>query len=92
MNINVYDLTFFADLDENQLNNKFQLRVEMVPCHISVSTAEKIFFIGESIQLFERDRELDARGGVLKDKEAEFYSQLAELSESLEFKVADFER
>ena len=34
----------------------------------------------------------DARGGVLKDKEAEFYNQLAELSESLEFRVADFER
>ena len=29
---------------------------------------------------------------VLKDQEAEFYNQLAELSESLEFKVADFER
>ena len=51
---------------ENPLNNKFQLRVEMIPCHISVSTAEKIYFIGESIQLFERDRDLDARGGVLK--------------------------
>ena len=77
---------------ENPLNNKFQLRVEMIPCHISVATAEKIYFIGESIQLFERDRDLDARGGVLKDQEAEFYNQLAELSESLEFKVADFER
>ena len=42
--------------------------------------------------IFQRDRDLDARGGVLKDKEAEFYNQLAELSESLEFKVADFER
>ena len=75
------------DSSENPLNNKFQLRVEMIPCHISVATAEKIYFIGESIQLFERDRDLDARGGVLKDKEAEFYNQLAELSESLEFKV-----
>ena len=28
----------------------------------------------------------------MKDQEAEFYNQLAELSESLEFKVADFER
>ena len=64
----------------------------MIPCHISVSTAEKIFFIGESIQLFERDRDLEDRGGVLKDKEAEFYNQLSELSDSLEFRVADFER
>ncbi len=81
-----------AESPETQLKNKFQLRAEMIPCHISVSTAEKIFFIGESIQLFERDRELDSRGGVLKEKEAEFYNQLAELSESLEFKIADFER
>ena len=46
---------------ENPLNNKFQLRVEMIPCHISVSTAEKIYFIGESIQLFERDRDLGTK-------------------------------
>lgn len=77
---------------EKEITKKFQLRVDMIPCHISVSTAEKIFFIGQSIQLFERDRDLDTRGGVLKDKEAEFYNQLAELSESLEFRVADFER
>ena len=44
---------------------------------------------GDKNQIF---RTLDARGGVLKDQEAEFYNQLAELSESLEFKVADFER
>ena len=80
------------DQVDKQLASKFQLRIDMIPCHISVSTAEKIFFIGESIQLFERDRNMDARGGVLKDKEAEFYNQLAELSESLEFRVADFER
>ena len=106
-----------GDLVDKQLASKFQLKMDMIPCHVSVSTAEKIFFIGESIQLFERDRNIgtnyeiylkklklfytifsiyftfiDARGGVLKDKEAEFYNQLAELSESLEFRVADFER
>lgn len=78
---------------EDGLQTNFILRVEMIPCHISVSTAEKIFFIGESIQLFERDRNSASNlNGVLKDKEAEFYNQLAELSESLEFKIADFER
>ena len=81
-----------SEEEVSELVNKFQLRVEMIPCHISVSTAEKIFFIGESIQLFERDRDLEDRGGVLKDQEAEFYNQLAELSDSLEFRVADFER
>ena len=51
------------DQTDKQLASKFQLRIEMIPCHISISTAEKIFFIGESIQLFERDRNMDARGG-----------------------------
>ena len=51
------------DQIDKQLASKFQLRIEMIPCHISISTAEKIFFIGESIQLFERDRNMDARGG-----------------------------
>ncbi len=71
---------------------KFKLRVEMLPCHISIPTAEKIFFIGESIQLFERDRGMDSRGAVLMEKEQEFYGELAKLADSSEFKVADFER
>jgi hypothetical protein len=52
------------------------LKVELLPCHISVAVAEKIFFIGESIQLFERERRLESHGAVLKDKETEIYSQL----------------
>jgi hypothetical protein len=39
--------------DDEDLDNsgqpatvKFKLRVDMIPCHISVSTAEKILFIG----------------------------------------------
>ena len=51
----------------------FQLRLEMVPQHISHSLAEKIFFIGESIQLFESDRRVEVQGAVLRDREAEFY-------------------
>ena len=47
-----------ADLVDKQLASKFQLKMDMIPCHVSVSTAEKIFFIGESIQLFERDRNI----------------------------------
>lgn len=45
----------------------------MVPQHISHSLAEKIFFIGESIQLFESDRRVEVQGAVLRDREAEFY-------------------
>ena len=70
-----------GDLDDQTLpepdrKNRFSLKIELLPCHISVAVAEKIFFIGESIQLFERERRLESHGAVLKDKEAEFYSQL----------------
>ena len=84
-------VSFSHGRNSERIKRKFETQ-NPIHSHISVSTAEKIYFIGESIQLFERDRDLDARGGVLKDQEAEFYNQLAELSESLEFKVADFER
>ena len=33
----------------------------------------KIFFIGESIQLFESDRRVEVQGAVLRDKEVDFY-------------------
>ena len=55
---------------------KFVLKTELLPCHISVAVAEKIFFVGESIQLFERDRKLESHGAVLKDQESDFYSKL----------------
>ena len=56
------------------------LKIELLPCHISVAVAEKIFFIGESIQLFEHERRLESQGAVLKDKETEFYTQLVSSS------------
>ncbi|XP_023339634.1 gamma-tubulin complex component 4 isoform X2 [Eurytemora carolleeae] len=68
----------------------FQLRLEMVPQHISHSLAEKIFFIGESIQLFESDRRVEVQGAVLRDREAEFYQELARLRDKTVFEVADF--
>lgn len=57
---------------------KYCLRTAMVPCHISVPLADRIFFIGESIQLFEYDRKTEENGnsGVLTEKEVDFYSKL----------------
>ena len=43
-----------------------ELRLELVPHHLSHSLAHKIFFIGESIQLFESDRRVEVQGAVLK--------------------------
>ena len=60
---------------------KFQLRVDRIPSHISVAIAEKIFFIGESIQLFENetgDKSAPAlyRRDVLEDQEDHLYAKL----------------
>ena len=45
-------------------SRRYRLDMEQVPGHISPALAEKIFFIGESIQLFESDRRVQV-GGVL---------------------------
>ena len=50
----------------------------MVPGHISVKLAEKIFFIGESIQLFEKDRRIEVQGTVLRERETEIYQKLVQ--------------
>ena len=55
---------------------KYRLRAERVPGHISVSLAEKIFFIGESIQLFESDKRIEVQGEVLRERETDLYQQL----------------
>jgi len=68
----------------------FKLRLELVPHHLSHSLAHKIFFIGESIQLFESDRRVEVQGAVLKDREAEFYHELSRLRDKEVFEVGEF--
>merc|ERR1712142_801381 len=63
-----------------------------VPSHISHRLAEKIYFIGESIQLFESDRRVDVQGAVLREREAEFYQDLSKLRDKEEFVVTEFSR
>ena len=63
---------------------RYRLRAERVPGHISVALAEKIFFIGESIQLFESDKRIEVHGEVLREREADLYQQL--VSRSVEFR------
>ena len=55
---------------------RYRIRADRVPGHISVSLAEKIFFIGESIQLFEADKRIEVQGEVLRERETELYQQL----------------
>ena len=44
----------------------YKLDYDMVPTHVSHKLAEKIFFIGESIQLFESDKRVDVQVCDLK--------------------------
>ena len=71
-------------------SKSFKLRLELVPHHISHSLANKIFFIGESIQLFESDRRVEVQGAVLRDREAEFYQELSRLRDNEVFEVGEF--
>jgi hypothetical protein len=37
-------------------NEQFSIRGELLPCYIPVRVAEKILFVGESVQLFLSER------------------------------------
>jgi len=73
-------------------SRRYRLDMEQVPGHISPALAEKIFFIGESIQLFESDRRVQVQGDVLESRELEFYRELARLRDSTSFSVTEFAR
>ena len=70
----------------------YRLEHKMVPSHISHQLAEKIFFIGESIQLFESDKRAEVQGDVLRQREAEMYQALAQLRDQEEFEVGEFSK
>jgi len=75
--------------------HRWRLRADRIPSHISYPVAEKIFFIGESIQLFDSggaDNADSSQKDVLRDDELQLYNQLSELRDRMEFRVADFER
>lgn len=69
---------------------RYRLKAEMVPGHVSLKLAEKIFFIGESIQLFETDRKLEVQGSVLRERETEVYEKLVKLEKHCVVRI-DFE-
>jgi len=52
--------------EENMLApslQQFSLRVEMLPSYIPVRVAEKILFVGESVQMFENHNHSPSRAG-----------------------------
>ena len=73
-------------------SGQYRLDYDMVPGHISHKLAEKIFFIGESIQMFESDKRVDVQGEVLRQREAELYRDLARLRDQDELVITEFGR
>ncbi|XP_078678204.1 gamma-tubulin complex component 4-like [Branchiostoma floridae x Branchiostoma belcheri] len=80
--------------EERKTYVQFALRPEMLPSYIPVRLAEKILFVGESIQMFEHDKDRPAMkrtGSILKNSEDQFAEELHQLSKASLFNLAAFE-
>ncbi|XP_078388453.1 gamma-tubulin complex component 4 isoform X2 [Cetorhinus maximus] len=81
--------------EENMLATslkQFSLRAEMLPSYIPVRVAEKILFVGESVQMFENQNVNHTRAGsILKNQEDTFAAELHTLKQQPLFNLVDFE-
>ncbi|CAJ1050058.1 gamma-tubulin complex component 4 [Xyrichtys novacula] len=81
--------------EENMLApslQQFSLRSEMLPSYIPVRVAEKILFVGESVQMFENHNHSPSRAAsILKHQEDTFASELHRLKQQPQFSLVDFE-
>ncbi|CAJ0947622.1 unnamed protein product [Ranitomeya imitator] len=81
--------------EENMLApslKQFSLRVEMLPSYIPVRVAEKILFVGESVQMFENQNvNMTRTGSILKNQEDIFAAELHRLKQQPLFNLVDFE-
>lgn len=73
--------------------HRFALRADLLPCYIPVRVANKILFVGESVQMFENEKKPNSldKGSILKNKEEDFAKELHELSQEEEFNAMAFE-
>ncbi|XP_073907091.1 gamma-tubulin complex component 4-like [Castor canadensis] len=80
-------------LEEESAFLQFSLRVEILPSYIPVRVAEKILFVGESIQMFENQNvNLTRKGSILKNQEDTFAAELHRLKQQPLFSLVDFEQ
>uniref|UniRef100_A0A6I8S1I5 Gamma-tubulin complex component n=1 Tax=Xenopus tropicalis TaxID=8364 RepID=A0A6I8S1I5_XENTR len=81
--------------EENMLApslKQFSLRAEMLPSYIPVRVAEKILFVGESVQMFEnQNANMSRTGSILKNQEDTFAAELHRLKQQPLFSLVDFE-
>uniref|UniRef100_A0A3P9CG39 Gamma-tubulin complex component n=1 Tax=Maylandia zebra TaxID=106582 RepID=A0A3P9CG39_9CICH len=81
--------------EENMLApslQQFSLRTEMLPSYIPIRVAEKILFVGESVQMFENhNHSPSTAGSILKHQEDMFAAELHRLKQQTLFSLVDFE-
>ncbi|XP_070619651.1 gamma-tubulin complex component 4 [Erythrolamprus reginae] len=81
--------------EENMLApspKQFSLRMEMLPSYVPARVAEKILFVGESVQMFESQNvTLTKKGSILKNQEETFAAELHRLKQQPLFHLRDFE-
>uniref|UniRef100_A0AAQ4PIU4 Gamma-tubulin complex component n=1 Tax=Gasterosteus aculeatus aculeatus TaxID=481459 RepID=A0AAQ4PIU4_GASAC len=81
--------------EENMLApslQQFSLRAEMLPSYVPIRVAEKILFVGESVQMFENHNHNPSRAGsILKHQEDLFATELHRLKQQPLFSLVDFE-
>uniref|UniRef100_A0A672F190 Gamma-tubulin complex component n=1 Tax=Salarias fasciatus TaxID=181472 RepID=A0A672F190_SALFA len=81
--------------EENMLApslQQFSLRTEMLPSYIPIRVAEKILFVGESVQMFENHNyNPSTAGSILKHQEDLFAAELHRLKQQPLFSLVDFE-
>nr|XP_046204818.1 gamma-tubulin complex component 4 [Oncorhynchus gorbuscha] len=81
--------------EENMLApslQQFSLRAEMLPSYVPIRVAEKILFVGESVQMFENHNHSPSRAGsILKHQEDLFATELHRLKQQPLFSLVDFE-
>lgn len=79
---------------ESKAYESFMIQAELLPSYIPVHAAEKILFVGESVQMFENQKirpKQNYRGSILRDKEDEFAREINRLSEQPVFELMAFE-
>ncbi|XP_041457139.1 gamma-tubulin complex component 4-like [Lytechinus variegatus] len=75
-------------------HSRFAIHPAMLPSYIPARAADKILFVGESVQMFESKKQSTAMkytDSVLGENEAEFASRLHDLQEKPIFMIQDFE-
>ncbi|XP_071794124.1 gamma-tubulin complex component 4-like isoform X1 [Asterias amurensis] len=80
-------------LPERPIYTHFAIRPAMLPSYLPVRIAEKILFVGESVQMFENRKQNIATkytDSVLRDKEDIFASRFHQLRQEPDFSIKNF--